>query len=101
MKRGVLTAPCLDFCRESNDFLLPATITFLNDREWQLRAGFFEHIACLAVNAGNAGLDAFLLPCVEQVLLPGCVTRECNTESLLLPGCVTRECDTESLHYTT
>ena len=53
-------------CRESNDFLLPATITFLNDRDWQLRAGFFQHIACLAVNAGTAGLDAFLLPCLEQ-----------------------------------
>lgn len=61
--------------RESNDFLLPATITFLNDREWQLRAGFFEHIACLAVNAGTAGLDAFLLPCVEQVhILMACFT---------------------------
>ncbi len=42
------------------------TITFLNDREWQLRAGFFQHIACLAVNAGVAGLEAFLLPCLEQ-----------------------------------
>jgi hypothetical protein len=52
--------------RESNDFLLPATITFLNDQDWQLRAGFFQHIACLAVNAGTAGLDAFLLPCLEQ-----------------------------------
>lgn len=52
--------------RESNDFLLPATITFLNDREWRLRAGFFQHIACLAVNAGTAGLDAFLFPCLEQ-----------------------------------
>ncbi len=53
--------------RQSNDFLLPATITFLNDRDWQLRAGLFAHVACLAVNAGTAGVDAFLLPCLEQV----------------------------------
>jgi hypothetical protein len=70
-------------CRESNDFLLPATITFLNDRDWQLRAGFFQHIACLAVNAGTAGLDAFLLPCLEQA---SALRARCAQEA----GCMTK-----------
>ncbi len=52
--------------RHSNDYLLPTIITFLNDRDWQLRAAFFRHIPCLAATTGIAGLEAFLLPCVEQ-----------------------------------
>ncbi|KAK9806003.1 hypothetical protein WJX73_003643 [Symbiochloris irregularis] len=54
--------------RASNDFLLPTMIAFLNDRSWQLRAGFFAHIPCMASCAGLAGLEAFLLPCLEQAL---------------------------------
>lgn len=54
-------------CRESNDFLLPAMITFLNDRDWQLRAAFFHHICEMGSYAGSEGLQAFLLPCLEQV----------------------------------
>lgn len=53
--------------RESNDFLLPAMITFLNDRDWQLRAAFFHHICEMGSYAGSQGLQAFLLPCLEQV----------------------------------
>ena len=52
--------------RHANDYLLPTIITFLNDRDWQLRAAFFRHIACLAPTTGFSGLEAFLLPCVEQ-----------------------------------
>ncbi len=55
-------------CRESNDFLLPVIITFLNDRDWRVRADFFEHIGCLGASAGPSGLEAFLLPCLEQAL---------------------------------
>ena len=58
---------CMVACRESNDFLLPAMITFLNDREWQLRAAFFRHICEMGSYAGSEGLQAFLLPCLEQV----------------------------------
>ncbi|KAL3131972.1 hypothetical protein ABBQ38_007667 [Trebouxia sp. C0009 RCD-2024] len=54
--------------RESNDFLLPAMITFLNDRDWQLRAAFFHHICEMGSYAGSQGLQAFLLPCLEQAL---------------------------------
>jgi hypothetical protein len=54
--------------RESNDFLLPVLITFLNNRDWPLRSAFFSNIACLGSAAGPEGLEAFLLPCLEQVL---------------------------------
>ena len=42
-------------------------ITFLNDRDWQLRAAFFHHICEMGSYAGSEGLQAFLLPCLEQV----------------------------------
>lgn len=32
----------------ANDFLLPLLITTLNDRSWELRATFFQHIAGVA-----------------------------------------------------
>lgn len=53
-------------CRLSNDFLLPTMITFLNDRDWQTRAAFFRDVSCIASQAGFSGMEAFLLPCVEQ-----------------------------------
>ncbi|KAK9909837.1 hypothetical protein WJX75_008190 [Coccomyxa subellipsoidea] len=52
----------------SNDFLLPTMITFLNDRDWQTRAAFFRDVSCIASQAGFSGMEAFLLPCVEQAL---------------------------------
>ena len=54
-------------CRESNDFLLPAVITFLNSRDWQLRAAFFRHISAMGASSNTEGLESFLLPCLEQV----------------------------------
>ena len=68
-------------CRLSNDFLLPTMITFLNDRDWQTRAAFFRGVACMAAHAGSAGMEAFLLPCVEQVpppLTKSCAGHECG-----------------------
>jgi hypothetical protein len=42
-------ALCEFFGRKmANDFLLPLLITTLNDRSWELRATFFEHIAGVA-----------------------------------------------------
>ena len=66
---GVKATLVVLWCRESIDFLLPAMITFLNDRDWQLRAAFFHHICEMGAYAGNEGLQAFLLPCLEQVSL--------------------------------
>ena len=45
-------------------------ITFLNDRDWQTRAAFFREVPCMAAQAGFAGMEAFLLPCVEQASMP-------------------------------
>ena len=57
--------------REANDFLLPLAITFLNDRDWRARAAFLARAGGLAAAAGPAGLEAFLLPCLEQALGDG------------------------------
>ena len=54
--------------REANDFVLPAAITFLNDRDPALRAAFFRHGPAMAAAAGPGGLEAFLLPCAETAL---------------------------------
>jgi hypothetical protein len=51
---GVLAAWLCEFfgrTRATND-LLPHLITWLNDRDWQLRAAFFEHIVGAAVFLG-------------------------------------------------
>jgi serine/threonine protein kinase/WD40 repeat protein len=53
---------------EANDLVLPAAITFLNDRDPAVRAAFFRHVKGLAAAAGPGGLEAFLLPCLEQAL---------------------------------
>ena len=38
--------------RECVDFLMPAIVTFLNDRSgWQLRAALFAHIGSIATEA--------------------------------------------------
>ena len=49
-------------------FLLPVLITFLNDRDWQLRAAFFDEAADVGVAAGGPAVEQFLLPCVENTL---------------------------------
>jgi phosphoinositide-3-kinase regulatory subunit 4 len=52
--------------REIIDQLLPLLITCLNDQvEWRLRGRFFGAIAAVGPHTGH--LDAFLLPCLEQV----------------------------------
>ena len=54
--------------RECAGFLLPMLITFLNDRDWQLRAAFFDEAAAIGAAAGGAAVEQFLLPCVENTL---------------------------------
>ncbi len=76
----------MPLCRLSNDFLLPTMITFLNDRDWQTRAAFFRDVSCIASQAGFSGMEAFLLPCVEQAcpLLESSSTRppSCSLQSV-------------------
>ncbi|KNC49578.1 VPS15 protein kinase [Thecamonas trahens ATCC 50062] len=48
----------------SSAFLLSHMITYLNDRDWHLRAEFFEHVVAVvaATRVGTAGVEQFLLP---------------------------------------
>jgi len=52
--------------RDTNDHLLPLFITFLNDRDRQLRENFFEHIWGIGHCIGRDAVGEFLLPCIEQ-----------------------------------
>jgi len=72
VKRSLLadiTRLCLFMGRERvNNELLPHLITVLNDRDWQLRAAFFEHIVGVSVFVGRVAFQNFILPCMEQAL---------------------------------
>ena len=53
--------------RECVDFLMPAIVTFLNDRSgWQLRAALFAHIGSIATEARSVEC------CTSTRGLPGC-----------------------------
>eukprot|EP00850_Spirogloea_muscicola_P015320 SM000116S24241 [mRNA] locus=s116:231404:242857:- [translate_table: standard] len=68
-----VTALCRFFGRRGTaDFLLPLLSTFLNDRDAATRAAFFAWAALpLARTIGPTGLEAFLLPLLEQSLGAG------------------------------
>ena len=42
-------------------------IAFLNDRAWPLRAALFRYMPDLIACTGKEALEAYLLPCLEQV----------------------------------
>ena len=64
-----VTRLCVFMERQStNDLLLPLLITFLNDRDASLRAAFFDCIMGVCAFVGRASLQAFVLPCILQVL---------------------------------
>lgn len=71
-KRSLLadiTRLCVYIGRQRvNNELLPHLITVLNDRSWELRAAFFEHIVGVSVFVGRVAFQNFLLPCIEQAL---------------------------------
>ncbi|KAG6553996.1 hypothetical protein Mapa_004913 [Marchantia paleacea] len=54
--------------KQSNDFLLPVLPAFLNDRDEQLRAVFFEYIVHVCLFVGQASVENYLLPYIEQAL---------------------------------
>lgn len=54
--------------RQSNDFLLPILPAFLNDRDEQLRAVFFEKIVYVCFFVGQRSVEEYLLPYIEQAL---------------------------------
>ncbi|CAM9232680.1 unnamed protein product [Pylaiella littoralis] len=73
VKRALLadiTRLCVFFGFENTlDSILPQLITFLNDRDWSLRAAFCEHIPAVCAMAGEVATARFILPCIENTLV--------------------------------
>jgi len=66
---GSITSLCVFFGRQrSNDFLLGHLITYLNDRDWMLRAAFFESIVGIATFVGGRSLEEYILPLLSQAI---------------------------------
>lgn len=54
--------------KQCNDILLPMLPAFLNDRDEQLRAVFFEQIVYVCLFVGQTSVESYLLPYIEQAL---------------------------------
>ncbi|KAJ1976741.1 Serine/threonine-protein kinase [Dimargaris verticillata] len=54
--------------KRAHDFLLSHVITYLNDRDWQLRGAFFEAVVGLATVVGPYGLAMYIMPLMTQSL---------------------------------
>ena len=52
----------------TNDILLSHMITYLNDKDWRLREGFFRAIFHVGVVAGPESLENYILPLMLQAL---------------------------------
>lgn len=48
--------------QKTADVLLPRLITVMNDRHWEVRAGFFHNIVGVGACVGSATLESFVLP---------------------------------------
>jgi serine/threonine protein kinase/WD40 repeat protein len=72
VKRALLvdiTRLCVFFGRERTlDVVLPQLITFLNDRDWELRGAFFDYIGGVCSFVGRVTVELYILPCIEQAL---------------------------------
>lgn len=72
VKRALLvdiTRLCVFFGRERTlDVVLPQLITWLNDRDWELRGAFFDYIVGLCSFVGRVTVELYILPCIEQAL---------------------------------
>ena len=55
--------------QETNNFLLPLLISFLNHTDWRVRKDFFTELPEVGEYVGTLALEAFLLPCIEQAFL--------------------------------
>ena len=54
--------------KRTTDVILPLLFTFLNGRDRELRAAFFEHIIAIGVIVGAVSMKMFILPCIEQAV---------------------------------
>ncbi|CAK4717138.1 hypothetical protein LEN26_006490 [Aphanomyces euteiches] len=73
VKRALLhdiTRLCVFFGREYTlDNVLPLLLSFLNDRDWELRAAFFQEISGVCTFVGRVSAELYILPCIEQALI--------------------------------
>ncbi|KAF0698480.1 Aste57867_10903 [Aphanomyces stellatus] len=73
VKRALLhdiTRLCVFFGREYTlDNVLPLLLSFLNDRDWELRAAFFQDIPGVCTFVGRVSAELYILPCIEQALI--------------------------------
>ncbi|CAM9918451.1 unnamed protein product, partial [Phaeothamnion confervicola] len=61
---------CVFFGHESTlNSILPQLITFLNDRDWEVRAAFCQRIPAVCTFVGKVATARFILPCVENALV--------------------------------
>ena len=60
---------CVFFGRQkTNDLLLSHMITYLTDRDWQLRYDFFNSVIDVATCLGGRSLEEYILPLMVQAL---------------------------------
>ncbi|KAJ3140917.1 Serine/threonine-protein kinase, partial [Physocladia obscura] len=60
---------CIFFGKQrANDVLLGHMITYLNDKDWQLRSAFFESIVGVGTFVGWRSLEEYILPLMVQSL---------------------------------
>ncbi|KAL4205052.1 hypothetical protein AMTRI_Chr01g135210 [Amborella trichopoda] len=69
--QGIGWLCCFFGQRQSNDLLLPILPAFLNDRDEQLRAVFYEQIVFVCFFVGQRSVEEYLLPYIEQALSDG------------------------------
>lgn len=66
---GSITSLCVFFGRQrSSEFLLSHLITYLNDRDWMLRGGFFESVVGVATFVGGRSMEEYILPLLTQAI---------------------------------
>lgn len=72
VKRAALiniSSLCVFFGRQiTNEVLLSHMITYLNDRDWQLRWAFFDAIVTVAAFLGPKTLEEYIFPLMIQAL---------------------------------
>ena len=57
-----ITRLCVFFGRATtNNFILPALITFLNDSDWRLKSCFFQHISGVALFVGTKSFERYFI----------------------------------------
>lgn len=76
VKRAVL-AEISDLCsffgrQRSSETVLSHIMTYLNDRDWQLRLAFFDGIVTVGAFIGIRAIDEFVLPLMLQALAGMC-----------------------------